>query len=74
MILKSQLKNTNERLDKISNEVLEITKSLEFTQCKIDEELATVINNISITKSDIQVLEDDLLNQIMCQRIDRVGR
>ena len=74
MILKSQLKNTNERLDKISNEVLEITKSLEFTQCKIDEELATVINNISITKSDIQVLEDDLLNQIMCQRIDRVRR
>ena len=74
MILKSQLKNTNERLDKISNEVLEITKSLEFTQGKIDEELATVINNISITKSDIQVLEDDLLNHIMCQRIDRVGR
>ena len=74
MILKSQLKNTNERLDKISNEVLEITKSLEFTQCKIDEELAIVINNISITKSDIQVLEDDLLNQIMCQRIDRVRR
>ena len=74
MILKSQLKNTNEQLDKISNEVLEITKSLEFTQCKIDEELAIVINNISITKSDIQVLEDDLLNQIMCQRIDRVGR
>ena len=74
MILKSQLKNTNEQLDKISNEVLEITKSLEFTQCKIDEELAIVINNISITKSDIQVLEDDLLNQIMCQRTDRVGR
>ena len=74
MILKSELKNTNERLDKISNEVLEITKSLEFTQGKIDEELTIVINNISITKSDIQVLEDDLLNQIMCQRIDRVGR
>ena len=30
-ILKSQLQNTNERLDKISNKVLEITKSLEFT-------------------------------------------
>ena len=30
-ILKSQLQNTNERLDEISNEVLEITKSLEFT-------------------------------------------
>ena len=27
-ILKSQLQNTNERLDKVSNEVLEVTKSL----------------------------------------------
>ena len=41
-ILKSQIQNTNERLDKISNEVLEITKILEFTQGKLDEELAIV--------------------------------
>ena len=46
-ILKSQLQNTNERLDKISNEVLEITKILEFTRDKLDEELASVKNNIS---------------------------
>ena len=39
-ILKSQLQNTNVRLDKISNEVLEITKSWEFTQGKLDVELA----------------------------------
>ena len=32
VIIKSQLKNTNGRLDKISQEVVEITKSLEFTQ------------------------------------------
>ena len=37
-----KLQNTNERLDKISNEILEITKSLEFTQGKLDEELAIV--------------------------------
>ena len=61
-ILKSQLQNTNERLDKISNEVLEITKSLEFTQGKLDEEIAIVKNDISKIKSDIQVLEDDLLD------------
>ena len=59
-ILKSQLQNTNERLDEISNEVLEITKSLEFTQGKLDEELAIVKNDISKKKSDMQVLEDDL--------------
>ena len=61
-ILKSQLQNTNERLDKISNEVLEITKSLEFTQGKLDEEIAIVKNDISKIKSDMQVLEDDLLD------------
>ena len=61
-ILKSQLQNTNERLDKISNEVLEITKSLEFTQGKLDEEISIVKNDISKTKSDMQVLEDDPLD------------
>ena len=60
-ILKSQLQNTNERLDKISNEVLEI-KSLEFIQGKLDEEIAIVKNDISKIKSDMQVLEDDLLD------------
>ena len=61
-ILKSQLQNTNERLHKISNEVLEITKSLEFTQGKLDEELAIVKNDIPKIKPDMQVLEDDLLD------------
>ena len=36
--LKSQLQNTNERLDKLSIEFLEITKSLEFTQGKLEKE------------------------------------
>ena len=61
-ILKSQLQNTNERLDKIFNEVLEITKRLEFTQGKLDEELAIVKNDISKIKSDMQVLENGLLD------------
>ena len=60
-IFKSQLQNTNERLDKISNEVLEI-KSLEFIQGKLDEEIAIVKNDISKIKSDMEVLEDDLLD------------
>ena len=45
-ILKSQLQNTNERLDKISKEVLEITKSLEFTHGNLDEKRAIVKNDI----------------------------
>ena len=52
-ILLSQLQNTNERLDKISNEVIEITKSLEFTQGKLDEEIAIVKNDISKIESDM---------------------
>ena len=61
-ILKSQLQNTNERLDKIYNEVLEITKSSDLTQGKLDEELPIVKNDISKIKSDMQVLEDDLID------------
>ena len=59
-ILKSQLQNTNERLDKISNEVLEITKSLEVTQGKLNEELVIVKKIVSKKKPDMQVLEDEL--------------
>ena len=61
-ILKSQLQNANERLEKISNDVLEITKYLEFTQDKLDEELAIVKNDTSKIKFDQEVLEDDLLH------------
>ena len=61
-ISKYQLQNTDERLDKISLEVLEITKSLEFTQGKLDEELAIVKNDISKIKVDMQVLEDGPLD------------
>ena len=60
--MKFQLQNTIEHLDEISNEVLEITKSLEFTQKKLDEELVIVKNDISKIKSDMQVLKDDLLD------------
>ena len=60
--MKFQLQNTIEHLDEISNEVLEITKSLEFTQKKLDQELVILKNDISKIKSDMQVLKDDLLD------------
>ena len=44
-IIKSQLTNINERLDKISQEVVEITKSLEFTQEEIHDGLVNVKND-----------------------------
>ena len=60
--MKSQSQNTNECLRKISNDVLEITKSLVFTEDKLDEELAKVRNDVSKIKSVMQVLEDGLLD------------
>ena len=45
-IIKSQLANTNERLDQISQEVVEVTKSLEFSQEELHDGLANVKNDI----------------------------
>ena len=41
-IIKSQLTNTNERFDKISQEVVDITKNLEFTYGELHDGLAGV--------------------------------
>ena len=61
-IIKSQLTNTNERLDKISQEVVEITKSLEFTQEELHDGLANVKNDIKKVQTDLREIEDDLLD------------
>ena len=52
----------NVRLNKISEEVDEIKKSLEFTQNKFDEELAIVKSNIKKVKSDMKEKTEDLLD------------
>ena len=41
-LINSNMKATNERLDKIATEMGELSKSLEFTQSQIDEELENV--------------------------------
>ena len=61
-IIKSQLTNINERLDKISQEVVEITKSLEFTQEELHDGLANVKNDIKKVQTDLREIEDDLLD------------
>ena len=61
-MLKSQLENTNGCLEKISKEVLEITKSLEFTQGQLNDEIAIVKNDISQVKADMREMENDLLD------------
>ena len=61
-IIKSELTNTNERLDKISQEVVEITKSLEFTQEELHDGFANVKNDIKKVQTDLREIEDDLLD------------
>ena len=61
-IIKTHLENTNNQLDRISQEVFEITKSLEFTQCQLDEELTKIKNDIGKLQAGIKELDEDLLD------------
>ena len=55
-------KGSYDLMHKISLDVIEITKSLEFTQSTLDEELQTVENNIKKFVSDLKELENNILN------------
>ena len=63
-IIKAQLENMNNRLDRNSQEVVGITKSLEFTQEKLDEELSRLKNDVGKIQADIKNIQDDLLGRI----------
>ena len=63
-IIKAQLENVNNRLDRKSQEVVGITKSLEFTQEKLDEELSRLKNGVGKIQADIKNIQDDLLGRI----------
>ena len=52
-IIKTQLENTTDRLQRISQEVVSITKSLEFTQEQLDEELAKLKKDVGKNQTDI---------------------
>ena len=59
-ILKSHLETANQRLNKILDEVVELTKSLEFTQAEVKEEITIIKGNLNQVKIDIQELGDVL--------------
>ena len=61
-IIKANMEAVNVRLNKSSEEVVEIKKSLEFTQNKFDEELAIIKSNIKKVKSDMKEITEDLLD------------
>ena len=75
-MMKLHLQSTNKRLDKISKEVIEVMKSLEFTQSTHDEELGTVKSDIKKLASDMKELENDLLdhNEVLEKLIELEDR
>ena len=78
-IIKSHLETTNKRLEEISKEVRDITESVEFTEGRLDEEIATVKDDISKMKSDVRLIERDLLDpndvsEKLIELEDRSGR
>ena len=50
-ILKSHLERANQRLNKISDEVVEFTKSFEFTQAERKEEIANIKDDLKSSKN-----------------------
>ena len=59
-IIKTHLENTNNRPDRISQEAFETTKSLEFTQGQLDEELTKIKNDIGNVQAGIKELDENL--------------
>ena len=62
VMINNNLQNTNDRLDKISKEMIELTKSLEFTQDQLEGEINYIKENIKYLETSIKEFEDDLLD------------
>ena len=74
-IIKSKLTNTNEHLDKISQEVADLTKSLKFIQEELHDGLANVKNDIKKVQTNLREIEDDLLDPTFCLgEVNRIRR
>ena len=61
-MISNNLQNTNDRLDKISKEMNELTKSLEFTQDQLEGEINNIKENIKHLETSIKGIKDDLLD------------
>ena len=61
-LVSKNLQNTNDCLDKISKEMTELTKRLEFTQDQLEGEISNVMENIKHLEISTKGIEDDLLD------------
>ena len=75
-MIKLHLQSKNKRLGKISMDVIEITKSLEFTQSTLDEKLGTIKNGIEKFAFNMKDFEYDLPfgSQWSVWKINRIRR
>ena len=56
-MISNNLQNTNDRLDKISKEMTELTKSLEFSQDQLEGEINDTKENIKHLETSIKGIQ-----------------
>ena len=56
------METANQRLNKILDESVELTKSLEFTQAEVKEEITNIKDDLNQVKNEIQELGEDVLD------------
>ena len=61
-IVSSNLKITNERLEKLSGEISDIKESLEFTQKQLEDKTKVIKEDIEILQKNLNEIEKDLLD------------
>ena len=61
-VISNNLKNTNDRLDKISKEMNELTKSIGFTQDQLEGEINNIKENIKHLEKSIKGIKENLLD------------
>ena len=61
-MISNNLQNANGRLDKISKQMTELTKSLDFTQDQLEWEINNIKENIKHLRTSTKGIQDDLLD------------
>ena len=61
-MISNDLQNTNDHLDKIFKEMIQLTKSLEFTQDQLEGEINDIKENIKHLETIIEGIEDGLFD------------
>ena len=61
-MISNDLQNTNDHLDKIFKEMIQLTKSLEFTHDQLEGEINDIKENIEHLETIIEGIEDGLLD------------